>query len=255
MHPAARLSIVQLAESVHAGRDENDRLAAFNGAHTLRGFDQRVKEIRFRESGGAQPLQGLIGLAAIFGEVGEDLGPQIVGDHGHPVLGAQGLGEAVGGGQGLIPSLRPVLLEAGVELDQQANRHRGLREAEAFDLLRDLVFEDEKVPLWDSGDEAAFVIDHRDIDVDQVRLGSEERRLLRHLLLLAGLDRRQSLRLLGPRHGGVGCPPRPACGERTCLLCDQQQAPAEGEHRPHHEPCSRYAPEMSHSSLPPSARS
>ncbi len=77
----------------------------------------------------------------VVGEVGEDVGVEVVGHDGDVVVGAQGVEEAGGGVAHVVDG------DPGVrgELEQHDGRDRRLHDAERIDLLLDAVFEHQEV--------------------------------------------------------------------------------------------------------------
>ena len=169
----SRLVEVEPAERVFSAREDHHRLAALDPGHALDRVRERVEQVRFAVGRDSQSLQRVVDLHAVLGEVGEDLGPEIVGDHRHPVFGPERLDESVGRGQRLVPGLRPVLLPAVAELDQKRDGRRRLRLPDADDLLGNAVLEDLEIPGRDVRDELSLVVENRDVDRDDVRVGRE----------------------------------------------------------------------------------
>ena len=66
LNVAAGLVEGLLAESVDAGGDQQDRLAALDVLHPVDGVGQRVVKIGLREPGNGRRLQGLLDLAPVW---------------------------------------------------------------------------------------------------------------------------------------------------------------------------------------------
>ena len=106
----------------------------------------------------------------VVGEVGEDVGAQVVGDDGDVVVGAQGAEEADGGVLHVVDEVVGV----GGELEQHDGGDGGLGHADAGDLLLDAVFEDEEVAGLEAGDElVGLVEDDVDVEVDDGDVDAE----------------------------------------------------------------------------------
>ena len=67
----------------------------------------------------------------------------------------------------------PVQLDTGAELDHHGDRHRRLTDGVLRDRLRDVVFEDAEVAARNLRNRVAFVVEHRDVDVDDAGVGLE----------------------------------------------------------------------------------
>ena len=133
----------ELGEGVAAGADEDDVLAAFDAAGAVEGLVEGVEEVGVGESGDGEGHQGLGDDVLVVGEVGEDVGVEVIGHDGDVVVGAQGMEEAEGGVAHVVDEVAAV----GGELEQHDGGDGGLGDADGVDLLRDAVFEDEEV-LW-----------------------------------------------------------------------------------------------------------
>ncbi len=106
----------------------------------------------------------------VVGEVGEDVGAEVVGDDGDVVVGTQRTEEVVGGVLHVVDEVVAV----GGELEQHDGGDGGLGDADAGDGLGDAVFEDEEVVGFEAGDElVGLVEDDVDVEVDDGDVDAE----------------------------------------------------------------------------------
>src|SRR5262249_26886639 len=99
--------------------------------------------------------------------------------------------------QSLIPGVAPVLLEQVAELDHHRYRDRRFAHGHAADLLRDVVFEEAEVARRNSRDEVALIVEHRNIDRDDVYVALEGGEIAAEIGLVLLAVRRGDFRKLG----------------------------------------------------------
>ena len=117
---------VELAEGVHARGHQDDVLAALDLVDAVKRVIQGVKQIGFGESGHPQLVQGTVDRLFVLGEVGQDVRLHVVGNHRHPVIFLEGIGESVAG----VQRVHHEVVVSGGEFDQQDGRDRRLRDIE-----------------------------------------------------------------------------------------------------------------------------
>lgn len=152
----------ELRECVAARSDEDDVLAAFDSAGAVEGLVEGVEHVGVGEARDDERGERLGDELFVVGEVGEDVGAQVVGDDGDVVIGTQRAEEAVGG----VPHVVDEVVAIGGELEQHDGGDGGLRGADAGDGLGDSVFKDEEVVGLEAGDElVSLVEDDAGVDV------------------------------------------------------------------------------------------
>src|SRR5262249_326874 len=147
---------------------------AFDSRHTIGRVGQGVEQVGFAPGGDIQTMQRFLGLAAICGEVGQDLGLDIVRHHGDVVLRLQRAGEAPGQVQRWAPSPAvPILLEKAAELDHHGHCQRRFTNGDAGDFLRHVVFEHAEVARRNAGDEVSLVVHYGRVNGDDINVAFE----------------------------------------------------------------------------------
>ncbi len=159
-----------LGEGVAAGADEDDVLAAFDAAGAVEGLVEGVEEVGVGEAGDDERTDGLADGVLVVGEVGEDVGTEVVGDNGDVVIGTERTEEAVGG----VLHVADEVVAVRGELKQHDGGDGGLGRADAGDGLWDTVLEDLEVLGLEAGDElAGLVEDDVDVNVDDGDIDSD----------------------------------------------------------------------------------
>ena len=149
------------------------------------------------------------------GEVGQHLGPEIVGHDGQVILGLEEGREAVGGLERLEPGIGIEALIAVGELHHHGDGHGRFSHRKAGDLLRHVVLGDAEEFFPDLGDEVSLGVLDRDIHRHGCGVGGKGRHGSRHILVLPILGRDFGL----VRFRGRGCVRgRVGGGRRSRLL-------------------------------------
>jgi hypothetical protein len=160
----------EFREGVATGGDEDDVLAAFNSAAAIEGLVEGVEEVGLGPGGDDEGLEGLGDGVLVVGEVGEDVGMEVVCHDRDEVIGTQRTEEIVGGVLHIVDEVVAV----GGELEQHDGGDGGLGDADAGDGLGDAVFEDQEIVGFEAGDElVGLVEDDVGVDVDDGDVDAE----------------------------------------------------------------------------------
>ncbi len=184
----------ELGEGVSARTDKDDVLAPFDAAGAIEGLVEGVEEIGVGEAGDHQRLKGLADEVLIVGEVGENVGAEVIGDDGDVVVFAQRPEEGEGG----VAHIVDQVVAVGGELKQHNGSNGRLGGADAGDGLGYTVFEDEEVVGLEARDKLVrFVEDDVGVDVDDGDVDAEGVRFVIRVLNLGGFGSHWSRRLVG----------------------------------------------------------
>ena len=149
-----------LGESVAACANEDDVLATFDAAGAIERLVEGVEHVGIGEARDHQGADGLADGILVVGEVGEDVGAEVVGDDGDVVIGTERTEEDVGG----VLHVADEVVAVGGELEQLDGSNGSLSHANAGDGLGDAVFEDEEVGSFEARDELVGLVEN-DVDV------------------------------------------------------------------------------------------
>ena len=153
----------ELAEGIHAGGDQDDVLASFDLVDPVQRVIEGVKQIGFGESWNAQLIQRAVDRLLVLGEVGQDMRLHVVGNHRHPVILLEGIGESVAGVQGVHHEV----VIGGGKFNQQHGRDRRLRNIEVNHRLLDTVLHHPEVVFLQAGDELPVLGGDQNIHIHQ----------------------------------------------------------------------------------------
>ena len=144
----------EFGEGVAPRTDEDDVFSAFDTAGAIECFVEGVEEVGVGESGNLEGLEGLGDEILVVGEVGEDVGAQVVGDDGDIVFGPEGLEEGVGGVLHVVDEVVAI----GCELQEHDCGDGRLGGSDAGDDLGDSILDDTEVLSLEAGYELVGLI-------------------------------------------------------------------------------------------------
>ena len=155
----------ELAERVDAGGDQNDVLAPFDLIHPVQRVVQSVEQIGLGESWNSQLVQRAVDGLLVLGEVRQDVRLHVVGNHRHPVVFLERVGERVAG----VQCVDHEVVIGGSKFNQQDGRDRRLRNVEVNHRLLDAILHHAEIVLLQAGDELPVFGRDQDIHIDQRR--------------------------------------------------------------------------------------
>ena len=109
---------------------------SINPVDAVKGIKKSVKKIGLAKAGNPQMAERAEYLGLVLREILLYLGPHVVRNHCHPVVGLQRAGESVGVGEHVIDKS----IVIGGKFQQHYHCHRLLRLREIGDLLGNAVF-------------------------------------------------------------------------------------------------------------------
>ena len=159
-----------LRERVATGADQDNVLATFDAANSVECFVKGVKAVGVGKAGNHKGSEGVADHLFVVREVRQDVGAQVVSNHRDVVVRPERAKKA----RGRVAHVGNVVIAGGSELKQHHGRDRGLRHAQAGNLLRHAILDNLEIAGFQAGNElVGFVEDDVDIKIDDGNIDPE----------------------------------------------------------------------------------
>jgi hypothetical protein len=145
-----------LAETVAPAADENNVFAPFHILQPVDRVIKRIEKVRLLAHGHSrlQTADCAQDRPLVLGEILKDMRPEIIGNHGYPIVFFQRLGKNICRFDGIYLEAVEVLVIG--KLHQHHSRDRGLDLREAGNGLGDVIFQHSEIFFLQAGDESAI---------------------------------------------------------------------------------------------------